>query len=245
MKGRLGGLLAGLWLATAAHAGGPSGARPQEIHQRLDTRDSAHAQDIALTLDACGGAIDPALIDTLVRLRIPATLFVTRRWLARHPQALRDLQAHGPLFEIQNHGAEHVPAVIGQRLYGMAGAADAAAVAREVSGGAQAIVAAGGRAPTWFRGAGAAYDAAGQQAIAAQGHRIAGFSLNADDGATLGAAGVAARLRRAKPGDIVIAHMNHPTSGTARGFAAALPELQQRGLRFVTLSQAAGVLPGP
>lgn len=54
---------------------------------------------------------------------------------------------------------------------------------------------------------------------------------------------MARRLRQAKPGEIVIAHMNRPASGTARGLAAALPDLVGRGLTFVKLSQTAGVAP--
>ncbi len=37
--------------------------------------------------------------------------------------------------------------------------------------------------------------------------------------------------------------MNRPASGTAKGLAAALPDLLGRGLTFVKLSQTAGVLP--
>jgi peptidoglycan/xylan/chitin deacetylase (PgdA/CDA1 family) len=219
------------------------GRPPQELHQRLDTSSPAHAQDVALTLDACGGVYDRDLIATLVRLQVPATVFVTRRWLDANPAAVRELLAHSTLFEIQNHGDAHVPAVVGSYVYGMPGARDAAAIEKEIEGGAQAIVRAIGRAPAWYRGAGAVYDAQGQRAIARLGYRIAGFTLNADDGATLGAAAVAQRLRQMRPGDIVIAHLNRPASGTAEGLAAALPELLARNLKFVTLSQAAGVQP--
>lgn len=74
--------------------------------------------------------------------------------------------------------------------------------------------------------------------LEALGFRIAGFSVNADDGATLSAVRVATRLRRVQAGDIVIAHMNKPAGGTAEGFVAALPELLRRGLRFIKLSEA-------
>jgi peptidoglycan/xylan/chitin deacetylase (PgdA/CDA1 family) len=125
----------------------------------------------------------------------------------------------------------------------MPGARDATAIEKEVEGGAQAIIRATGRAPAWYRGAGAVYDAQGQQAIARLGYRIAGFSVNADDGGTLGAAAVARRLRQVRAGDIVIAHLNRPASGTAEGLAAALPELLASQLKFITLSHVAGVQP--
>jgi peptidoglycan/xylan/chitin deacetylase (PgdA/CDA1 family) len=229
--------------STPVAAALPAGA--VEPHHRLDTRAPAHAQNIALTLDACGGACDHALIAALVRLQVPATLFVTRRWLSRHAAGLQQLLAHPQLFELENHGAEHRPAVVGHRLYGMDGLPDQAAVAQEVTGGADAVARATGRPSRWYRGAGALYDSASLATVHRLQHRVAGFSLNADAGATLGAALVARRLRQATAGDIVLAHMNHPASGTAAGLAEALPELQRRGLRFVRLSQAAGVFDAP
>jgi peptidoglycan/xylan/chitin deacetylase (PgdA/CDA1 family) len=239
---RIGASLLALCFATAASAGTDSPA-PRELHHRLDVSARAHARDVALTLDACGGAYDRALVATLVRLRVPATLFVTRRWLERNPAAVRELLAYPELFEFEGHGAEHVPAVIGRSVYGIKGVPDLAGLEREVGGGGSAVLQASGRQPAWYRGAGAAYDAQSQQAIARFGYRIAGFSLNADGGATLGAATVARRMRQATAGDIVIAHMNKPASGTAAGLAAALPELQARGIVFVKLSQAGGVMP--
>lgn len=230
-------------MALAAPEARAEARAPHERHDRLDTSSPGHARDVALTLDACGGAYDRDLIATFVRLQVPATIFVTRRWLDANPAAVRELLAHPTLFEIENHGSAHVPAVVGGSVYGMPGARDAAGVEKEVDGGAQAIARASGRAPAWYRGAGAVYGEQGEQAIARLGYRIAGFSLNADDGGTLGAASVAARLRAVRPGDIVIAHLNRPASGTAEGMAAALPELLARDLKFVTLSQAAGVQP--
>ncbi len=220
-----------------ARAAGPD--VPVELHHRLQRSDAAQAQDVAITLDACGGAYDARLVALLVERRVPATIFITKRWLDRNPVAVRELRAHTELFELQNHGMAHVPAVVGstRRLYGMAGEPDVAHLETEVTVAGDAIRQVTGQTPTYFRGAGAAYDAVAVKTIEGLGYRIAGFSVNADAGATLPATAVAARLRGVKPGDVVIAHMNKPTSGTAAGFAATLPELQQRGYRFVTLSQ--------
>ncbi len=212
-----------------------------EVHHRLSP---PHA--VALTLDACGGAYDKRLIDLLVQLRVPATLFVTRRWLEHNPQAVHHLLQHADLFEFENHGTHHVPAVVGPaslRLYGMRVQPDDDALRAEITGGADLIRATTGRTPQYFRGAGAAYDSAGLQMVQALGYRVAGFSVNADAGASYPASVVAARLKGVKPGDVVIAHMNHPTSGTAEGFARVLPDLLQRGTVFVKLSQGMLVAP--
>lgn len=236
--------LPGAWAAAALLLAGVAHAaddKPVEVHHRLSP-----PQAVALTLDACGGAYDKRLIELLVQLRVPATLFVTRRWLDRNAGAVQDIRQHAELFEFENHGRAHVPAVVGgrdQRLYGMAVQPDTEALRAEITGGADAIKAITGRAPRYFRGAGATYDAQGQAMVQTLGYRIAGFSVNADGGATYPASVVASRLKSVKPGDVVIAHMNHPASGTAEGFARALPELLQRGVVFVKLSQVMLVAP--
>jgi len=109
---------------------------------------------VAMTLDACMGKTDHRILDTLVRERIPATIFVTARWLKHNGEALAVLMANPDLFEIENHGENHVPAVDKPvSIYGIAAAGSEAAVVQEVEGGRQAIVAATGIQPQWFRGA--------------------------------------------------------------------------------------------
>jgi peptidoglycan/xylan/chitin deacetylase (PgdA/CDA1 family) len=108
----------------------------------------------------------------------------------------------------------------------------------EVSGAAQSIRPVTGRKPAYFRGATAVYDEDARRAISAMGYRIAGFSVNADAGATLPQLAIEQRLRQVKAGDVVIAHMNKPAGRTAEAFAAALPALKARGFQFVMLSQA-------
>ncbi len=192
-----------------------------------------------MTLDACNGGFDHRLLSLLIERRVPATLFVTKRWMDGHADALRLILQHPDLFELENHGTHHRPLVLGaqQHLYGMAGHPDMASLQAEITGAVEPLRALTGRAPRYFRGAGAAYDTAGQQAVQALGYQIAGFSVNADAGASFPAAMVAARLLTVREGDVVIAHINHPAGGTAEGFARALPQLQSRGLRFVKLSQ--------
>lgn len=221
-------------------AADPSPALPgRELRHRLapEPGPSAAAPRVALTLDACGGAADTALLDFLVRERVPATVFVTARWLAAHAQPLRTLRTHADLFELQNHGERHVPAVIGaqHRVHGLPGAADLEAFRREVREGARAVEAAAGQPPRWYRAATARYDEQALQELARMDVRIAGFSLNADAGGTLSAAEVATRVGRARDGDIILAHLNRPASGTRAGLEQALPALRRQGLTFVHL----------
>ena len=210
---------------------------PVELHQRLDLSKVPGQNVVALTLDACSGTFDSDLVRFLMERRIPATIFATRRWLERNAEATAILAAHPDLFDIEDHGANHVPAVIGvgRRVYGIAANQDLEHLRQEVLQGARAVEQATGSKPRWYRGATALYDPQALGDIEAMGYRIAGFSLNADAGATLSASEVAARIRAARSGDILIAHLNRPRSATAEGLAQGLSELQARGYRFVLL----------
>lgn len=229
-------LLLALWLTSTASARPAWGV---EEHDRLALA-SPSSNAVAITLDACGGAYDADLIRTLVGLHVPATIFVTKKWLDHNPAGTAELLAHPDLFELEDHGTAHVPAVIGKdrRVYGLAAEPDVAHLQEEVSGAAQAIRSLTGQQPRFFRGATAIYDAQSLETIRSMGYTVAGFSVNADAGATLPRTGIAARLRTIRPGDVVIAHMNKPAGATAEAFAATLPELLARGYRFVTLSGA-------
>jgi peptidoglycan/xylan/chitin deacetylase (PgdA/CDA1 family) len=234
-----------LMLTLLASFAARASSRPVEIHQllALPQRETKFA---ALTLDACGGDYDAKLIRFLVEERIPATVFATRKWIERNTEGVAMLRSHPELFDIEDHGANHVPAVIGKgrRVYGIAGNLDVAHLESEVRGGAAAVEAATGTAPRWYRGATAEYDPLALQVIVAMGYKVAGFSINADAGATLKREAIVARLSAVRPGDIIIAHMNKPASDSAEGLASGLKLLRVRGFHFVTLRDM-DVLPAP
>src|SRR5690606_19955974 len=74
-------------------------------------RGGAASPQVALTLDACMGRTDHRILDMLVQNRIPATIFVTGRWIKQNPAAMAVLKANADLFDIENHGAMHIPAI--------------------------------------------------------------------------------------------------------------------------------------
>jgi peptidoglycan/xylan/chitin deacetylase (PgdA/CDA1 family) len=238
MKSLLHPVFTALWLCASLLAQTSRAQSWVEPHHRLVTAGSPQQPVAAITLDACGGAFDAQLIGLLVAQRVPATIFVTKKWLDRNAAGTAALLAHPELFDIQDHGTAHVPAVIGRRVFGIAGEPDMAHVRSEVSGAAQAITRLTGHAPHFYRGATAVYDRDAMRTIEGMGYAIAGFSVNADAGATLPQASIVARLRSVKSGDVVIAHMNKPSGSTYEGFAVALPELLARGFKFVKLSDA-------
>ena len=234
-----------LVLSSLATVGARASSRPIEVHELL-ALPRPEIKIAALTLDACGGDFDAKVIRFLVEERIPATVFATRKWIERNPEGVTMLRSHPELFEIEDHGANHVPAVIGpgRLVYGIAGNPDVAHLEREVHDGAAAVEAVTGKAPHWYRGATAEYDPQALQVIVAMGYKVAGFSINADAGATLKRDAIVARLNAVKPGDIIIAHMNKPGSDTAGGLAIGLKSLLVRGFHFVTLREM-DVRPAP
>jgi peptidoglycan/xylan/chitin deacetylase (PgdA/CDA1 family) len=212
--------------------------QPLELHQELSLPAEGTDKVVALTLDACGGGFDAALANFLIEHRIQATIFATRRWIRRNPAAIALLKSHAELFEIEDHGANHIPAIIGadRNVYGLAGAADLQQLRREVSGGADAVKAATGITPRWYRGATGEYDPEALKAIEKMGYKVAGFSVNADNGATLSQKQIVGRLKKVKRGDIIIAHLNKPASDTGKGMAQGLLLLVDQGFHFVKLN---------
>lgn len=213
----------------------PALAGDIEPHLTLPAGDRA----VALTFDACSGAVDNRILDELIADRVPATIFVTHRWLKRNATTVALLLAHSDLFEIENHGENHIPAITDQpTVFGLTTAGSLTAVSQEVRGGAAAVAEAFGRAPLWYRDASARYSRDAVELIGNLGYRIAGYSLNADVGASLPEATVKTRIAAAKPGDVIIAHINHPERPAGAGVADGIRALVAKGFRFQRLDTA-------
>src|SRR5919109_2059854 len=67
-------------------------------------------QGVALTFDMCpvrgGSGYDAELIRMLIEHHIPATFFLSGRWIAKHDKEVRGLLAV-PYFELGTHGQVH------------------------------------------------------------------------------------------------------------------------------------------
>jgi peptidoglycan/xylan/chitin deacetylase (PgdA/CDA1 family) len=222
-------------IAVAALAS-PALAKTHLIEPHMHIVPVGDQPEVALTLDACMGAADMRIIDALVDNGVPATIFATRRWLLRNPEVVHLLVSHTDLFEIEDHGAEHIPAVIGsEKPYGITPAGTASGVFNEVLGGAQAVQAATGIAPHWYRGATALYSKDAMGLVATMGYRIGGFSLNGDVGASASEKTTETRIASAKSGDVIISHVNQPTHPAGAGVVEGVLALKAKGFRFVRL----------
>lgn len=195
----------------------------------------------ALTFDACGGpgggsGVDTELIALLRRLDVPATLFLNVRWIDANPGFAHDL-AQDPLFELANHGKRHRPLTVRERAaYGIRGTRNVGEVYDEVEAATPWFVESTGAPPRWFRSGTAHVDNVAAEVAARLGQPIAGFSVNADAGATAPRNAIVREMAGVHAGDIVIGHMNRPGGSTAEGMALALPRLLDRGVEFTHLT---------
>jgi peptidoglycan/xylan/chitin deacetylase (PgdA/CDA1 family) len=211
--------------------------KPVEPHLRLANVPSDRFT-IALTFDACPGAFDWRIAETLVTEGIPATIFLTRRWLQRNPDGLALLLSHRDLFAFENHGELHIPPILGRgTIFGIPVAGDLATVRNEVSAGADAITVATATTPHWYRAAAGYYTPSVLPEIQRLGFGIGGYSLNADAGASLPSHSVARRMAGAANGDIIVAHINQPMRPSGDGVVAGIKALQRRGASFVRLDR--------
>ena len=191
---------------------------------------------VAITLDACPGHFDPRIATALVAHKIPATIFITAVWMKWNPAGLAYFLAHPEIFALQNHGAKHLPPVLGDKpVYGLKVAGSLDAIRAEVINGAVAVQAATGKPPLWYRGAAGLYSPQAIPFIESMGFRIAGYSLNSDQGASLPAATAAKRIEAAQNGDVIEGHINQPKRDSGAGIAAGLIALQAQGMKFVLL----------
>ncbi len=215
-------------------------AKPEKIRivepQLRIARGGAATPQVALTLDACMGKTDHRILDTLVKERIPATIFVTGRWLKQNPEAFAVMKANPDLFAIEDHGAMHIPAITNApTMYGIKTAGSLDAVRSEIEGGSTAIVGAGAPKPQFYRDATARYSTDAVALATSLGYKIGGYSLNGDQGASLLAPTVARRISAARDGDVIISHINQPTRSAGEGVAKGIVALKAKGMKFVLL----------
>jgi len=214
----------------------PLAARAEALVEPVLRLPDADGLAVALTLDACPGGFDAGLAAALADAGIKATVMLTGAWLRGNKQGLAFLLSRPDIFAFQNHGARHVPPVLGERqVFGLPAAGTPDAIAREATEGAAAIKAATGAAPAWYRGATGLYSPAALVLIRSLGLSVAGYSLNADQGASLPAATVAERMSAARPGEVIIAHLNQPARPSGAGVAAGALALKRRGASFAWL----------
>jgi len=220
-----------------------SGKIPKEWGERVKgvkTKLNTDQKVLALTFDACAGlkgnGYDVKLIQYLESEKIPATLFISGRWIDANLNIFQEL-AKNPLFEIENHGLNHKPcSVNGRSVYGMEGTRSVDELIDEIEENAIKIQKLTSRKPRYYRPGTAYCDEIGVEVANALGYEVVNFTVRGDAGATHSKTQVKEALLNASSSSIILMHMNHPEGETAEGLMEAIPELKKMGFRFIKLS---------
>jgi peptidoglycan/xylan/chitin deacetylase (PgdA/CDA1 family) len=196
----------------------------------------SHGPYVALTLDACMGKVDTRILQALIDNHIRATIFMTARWMKYNSAAIEEIKAHPDLFEVEDHGAMHRPAVDQpMSVFSLAAAGTPRAVHDEVVGGSEAIAKVFGHQPKWFRGATGKYTTHSEKQILDMGFKIAGYSVLGDGGASFSAQKAARVIASAVDGDVIVAHINQPNKPAGAGVVEGILKLKKAGFIFLRL----------
>ncbi len=203
---------------------------------------STQKKYIAFTFDACGGkngnGYDKELIDFLHSEKVPATLFVSGKWIDSNFNTFLNL-SRDTLFEIENHGLNHKPCSIdGESAYGINGTSGAAEAFDEIEANALKIKAITKNYPRFYRSATAFIDEACVRMANELGITVVSFQVLSGDAVafTSGSEIEENVLKKINPGSIVIMHFNHPEWNTFEAMQMIVPKLRHLGYSFVRLN---------
>lgn len=212
-----------------------------EFIKGVDEEIATQKKIIAFTFDGCGGkngnGYDKELIDYLRAERIPATLFVTGKWIDSQFAAFQNLYPDS-LFEIENHGLNHRPCSIdGESAYKIHGTASISEAYEEIEANERKIEAITGYRPLFYRSATAFVDEACVKMAAMLGIKVISYEVLSGDAVPNTPEHVLEEnvLRNMKPGAVVIMHFNHPEWNTKEAMVKIVPKLRVLGYTFVHL----------
>jgi peptidoglycan/xylan/chitin deacetylase (PgdA/CDA1 family) len=207
----------------------------QPVPAEVISRPEGAGRRVALTFDACS-TLDRSFYDdrvtrVLVETHTPATLFISGRWAETHLRQMRVL-TQNPLFEIANHSFTHphmteVP-VERQR--------------EELLWTQQILFSLTGRLPRFFRPPYGEVDAELAQEAGQNGLRTVEFDFPSGDPDRHISRERLVQwvLAKARPGSIVVMHMNRRGWHTAEALPEIIAGLRARGFE---LSQVGAMVP--
>jgi len=196
----------------------------QPVAPEVISRPEGPRPRVALTFDACS-TLDRSFYDervtrVLVETRTPATLFISGRWAETHLRQMRVL-ARNPLFEIANHSFTHphmteMP-VERQR--------------EELLWTQQVLLSLTGRLPRFFRAPYGELNAELEEETAQSGLRTVEYDFPSGDPdrRITRERLIAWVLAKARPGSIVVMHMNRRGWHTAEALPEIIAGLRAKG----------------
>lgn len=231
----------GTLFAIVLHAFGVQMALDASGARAPITRVNTPEPAVAITFDACatrtqGYGFDQAVFDFLRAENVPATIFVSGRWVESHPDAMGALAAD-TLIEFGDHSYDHphmrrlTPARIGEEI-----------------DQTEAALSRYGKRSVAFRPPFGEWNPRVLNVV--QDRKLPAVLwdvVSGDPSANMTADEmIRTVLRKTKAGSIVIFHINGRGHGTAEALPVIVRALRARGLRLVQLSQLlAGGAPTP
>ncbi|MHB1843710.1 MAG: polysaccharide deacetylase family protein [Deltaproteobacteria bacterium] len=193
------------------------------------------AKRIALTFDACSGPppgkLDLAVLAVLDREQAKATVFAGGRWAEQDPGRVLRLRSD-PLIEIESHAYRHphLPTLSEVALH------------QELERALDALVRLGAPRPRYLRAPYVEVDGRVLRAARALGLEVVSGELPSGDPDPHFTKARLTRwvLSQAKPGAIVIFHINGRGWHTAEALPAIIAGLRARGFELVTLRELLG-----
>lgn len=178
------------------------------------------------------------IIELLEREQVPATFFLTGKWVQRYPDLTRRL-AGNPRFELANHSFGHL--AFTPDCYGLP-RIPASQMTRDVARTFDLVTAYGGRQTRYFRFPGLCHDRAALAALAPLGVTVVdGDVVSGDPFATAWRPIVRAVLDRVRPGSVVVLHVTEANAAmTDEALPHILAGLTARGLVPAPLSEVLG-----
>jgi peptidoglycan/xylan/chitin deacetylase (PgdA/CDA1 family) len=188
---------------------------------------------VALTFDACAtkkqaNGFDRKVFEILARDQIPATFYLTGRWVERHPSAAKIIAA-APWIELGNHTYSHPRLTLTR----------SERIRTQIRRTNRILEKKIGRSALTLRPPAGAFNPAVVQ-IANQEHLpVVLWSIVSGD---VGGHVPTERMDRtvleqAKPGSIIIFHINKRAPFTKKALPDIIAGLREKGFRFVTVSQ--------
>lgn len=175
------------------------------------------------------------ILDLLEREQVPATFFLTGKWVEQYPDLTRRI-ADNPRFELANHTYGHL--AFTANCYDLP-RVPAKGMTDDVAKTFQVITPYGGRQTRYFRFPGLCHDAAALDALAPLGLTVVdGDVVSGDPFATSWKPLVRAVLDNVRPGSIVIMHVTEANAAmTDEALPHILAGLRERGLVPAPLSE--------
>ncbi len=195
---------------------------------RVNTREPT----VAITFDACATmkgwyGFDRDVFDILKRERVPATIFVSGRWVDTHPEAMGDLTSD-PLIEFGDHSYDHPHMT----------QLPAERVGEEIDQ-TESALGRYGRHSVAFRPPFGEWNRRVIEIVHGKNLPTVTWDVVSGDPSvkTTTAAMIRAVVGHARSGSIIIFHINGRGWKTHEALPAILSGLRERGFRFVQLSE--------